>query len=444
MPWQQCSIFATHGDRDAVGSTKERGEAREGRLTRGNEAAGSRPSESDAPYVHEVFKMGALPRWNASVYVRALQNAAYLQNGEQGETQRVRGIAKSLVKAVAQNINEVNNYELTRVIFACSKGRLLQREVVTQSFLTLMENEVMQRLELLHAIDLFRILHSVTHINAEAEGCPAEALHGEGASKGTPFDRNMVKCVVHRVMDKIANLGAMDIANLTCLIAYNGIGEEKIERKLNGAVKRRLWGIKDPIKVLTPVIALAMFNVLSRETAEFGDAAEIWRKGPDGAGKLAADTRGQQPAVPAEAAGNHPAYGLPGDVPRYGRRRPGVHGANTAGNAGVGGCWRLGLCARRRGAGAGERVGEGRRGAKPSGARVWAVRAHGVRPGAQGGGGKGNAVAGRALVAEVLRQALPRNEEATPPTARVQSGDGGLAAPTKISSRVHSSQGGHM
>ncbi|GBE62592.1 isoleucyl-tRNA synthetase, putative [Babesia ovata] len=263
MPWQQCSIFETK--RDAGSPSKPRGA--QGEL--GNKAVRASPTQSNPSdhdehqYIHEIFRKQALPKWNANVYVKALQNFAYLQPRENDNAADLVG---KLVRVLAQNINALNNYEITRVIFACSKGRLLQNRYITRSFVRLLENEVMQRLDTLYAIDLFRILHSVTHINADAARCPVEPIYNFAQPNEMPFDPSMVKHVIGRIVDRIANLGTMDIANLTCLIAYNGMDDDKISQRLNSAIRRRLWGIKDTIKVLTPVIALAMFGNLSTDT----------------------------------------------------------------------------------------------------------------------------------------------------------------------------------
>ncbi|CDR97917.1 hypothetical protein, conserved [Babesia bigemina] len=264
MPWQQCSIFETKKD---TGSPHQPRAARDEIRKQANRSPPAQSNASDhdeTQYIHQIFRKQALPKWNASVYVKALQNFAYLQPQQ---VDKAADVVAQLVRTIAQNINGLNNYEITRIIFACSKGRLLQNTYITRSFVRLLENEVMQRLDTLYAIDLFRILHSVTHINADSAMCPVEPIYSFAEPDDMPFDPSMVKHIIGRIVDRIANLGAMDIANLTCLIAYNGMEDDKILRRLNSAIRRRLWGTKDTIKVLTPIIALAMFGDLSTDTA---------------------------------------------------------------------------------------------------------------------------------------------------------------------------------
>ncbi|GFE55239.1 hypothetical protein BaOVIS_026430 [Babesia ovis] len=263
MPWQQSSIFDDHGNINA------------GKKKRDTNSGATPCSDSDAKcilknepkvFVHEIFKTRRLPKWNANIYVRALQNAAYIGTGT-SQISQYEDILKQLVKSVAQNITSVNNYELTRVVFACSKGKFLQRGLVTSGFIKLVENEVMQRLETLYTIDLFRVLHSITSINAEGY-YPVVSARGCTDRKGVPFDVNMVKCVAYRIVDRIANLGVMDIANFVCILAYNGIKDSNMISKINRAVKRRLWGVTEVNKILTPAIALGMFGSLGSQTAD--------------------------------------------------------------------------------------------------------------------------------------------------------------------------------
>lgn len=139
MPWQQCSIYSVKDGTVCNKSPRAR-------------VAVERNSDPDITvsdngqlvpthsYVHEMLTAKGLPKWNAPRYVKAMQNLAYLANS--GET-RVLDTShlKDLIKTIATNVNTLNNYELTRVIFACAKGGLLRSNLVTQSFLTLMEDE---------------------------------------------------------------------------------------------------------------------------------------------------------------------------------------------------------------------------------------------------------------------------------------------------------------
>lgn len=264
MPWQQCSIFSRKSGLNAQ--------------TVSNDGYGGEPTdlESDETLskadqrkerLHDALLGDTLPKWNAPLYVKALQNAAYLKSRNAQEIDNVEHLVKRLVKTIAINVNGLNNYELTRVIFACAKGGLLSNKIVTQSFITLMEDEIMQRMDALQAMDLFRIFHSITHINATATMYPVEPIY-KGHIKTTPFEESVVKRIVYRIIDRIANLGVMDIANLHCLIAYNGMVDDKIVKGMNKAIKRRLWGIKDTMKILTPAVAMGMFGALQHGTTD--------------------------------------------------------------------------------------------------------------------------------------------------------------------------------
>eukprot|EP00371_Babesia_bovis_P003662 XP_001612309.1 hypothetical protein [Babesia bovis T2Bo] len=93
---------------------------------------------------------------------------------------------------VAQNITTINNYELARTIFACSKGKLLQNQYATISFIKLLENE-------------------------DAANYPESALN-ETTCVQMPFDADMVKCIIYRIVDRITNIGAMECKSMIRII----------------------------------------------------------------------------------------------------------------------------------------------------------------------------------------------------------------------------------
>ncbi|EDO08741.2 hypothetical protein BBOV_III011890 [Babesia bovis T2Bo] len=264
MPWQQSSIFNQWSNdyRSNYNYTLQS----EDTIT-SNQYDDSNPSSQPKKiFIHNIFQTTELPKWNPNLYIKALQNSTYIPKDIADKLPNYESKLKQIIKMVAQNITTINNYELARTIFACSKGKLLQNQYATISFIKLLENEVLQRLDTMHIIELYRILHSVTNINADAANYPESALN-ETTCVQMPFDADMVKCIIYRIVDRITNIGAMDIANLICLVAYNGMIDSNITLKINKGVKRRLWGLTEPIKILTPVIALAMFGMLQVETA---------------------------------------------------------------------------------------------------------------------------------------------------------------------------------
>ncbi|KAK1444079.1 hypothetical protein BgAZ_209550 [Babesia gibsoni] len=267
MPWQQCSIFSK-GENAVINVGARAKQGAETALVYKAEGYDDTDDSKSVIHVNNLLTSSSLPKWNARDYVKAIQNAAYLAHSGTPVVETVFETVKKIVKQIALNVTRLNNYELTRVIFACSKGGLLQRGMVTQSFVTLMEDEVMQRMERLQTVDLFRVLHSMTHMNAEAAMYPAEPLYGRILERGMPFDEKVVRRIVNRMVERIAYLGVMDIANLVCLVAYNGMIDDKVVTGVNNAIKRRLWGIKDPITILTPLIAFGMFDALRRDTVE--------------------------------------------------------------------------------------------------------------------------------------------------------------------------------
>ncbi|ORM42317.1 uncharacterized protein BXIN_1559 [Babesia sp. Xinjiang] len=140
MPWQQSSIFTE----DAVeGARNKQQRLMPQSITADDATSGTQvlSHDDEETYVHSIFKTQTLPKWNANVYVRALQNSAYIRKYQGLQLQDFENVIKRVIKKVAQNITNVNNYELTRVIFACSKGRFFQRQLVTSSFIRLIENE---------------------------------------------------------------------------------------------------------------------------------------------------------------------------------------------------------------------------------------------------------------------------------------------------------------
>lgn len=204
-------------------------------------------------------------RWSLSHIVKFFQNAAYLTDYLFRKSVPLGSLVEPITFArtfIAKNINEVNNNELTRIIFSCSKGDFIRHNLVTRAFLTLLDNEVVQRLNTFQSLHLLKILHSTIAISSYFH------TQENGRHIGQhPFGIEFTRCLSTRLLQMISHIGSIDIANFVTIIAYYSLFNRTVSGIINKSFLKRLWNLKCVDPILTPAISLSMYGILDRKTA---------------------------------------------------------------------------------------------------------------------------------------------------------------------------------
>ncbi|EKX73754.1 hypothetical protein BEWA_037910 [Theileria equi strain WA] len=205
-------------------------------------------------------------RWSIVHTVKFLQNAAYVTNYFSRKSLPLDDLTEPIAFArtfIAKNINEVNDNELIRVIFSCSKGRFMSHGLVTKAFLTLLDNEVIQRLDTFQSLQILKILHSTITIS--------NYFHDKEDNEYSkhPFGIEFTRCLSTRLLRMISHIGSIDMANFVTIMAHYGLFNKTLSEKLNKSFLKRLWGIKTMDPVLISALSLSMYGILGRKTAIF-------------------------------------------------------------------------------------------------------------------------------------------------------------------------------
>ncbi|UKJ88136.2 hypothetical protein MACJ_000579 [Theileria orientalis] len=194
--------------------------------------------------------------WRFSSLVKLIQNASYLCDNlirKHRDISFLSDTIKTVTERLGKSINQVSDKDISRLIYSCSKGDFLGNSLIPKSFLLLLENEIIQRLNRFEAIDLLKILHSTNSIKRHNE---------------IVFEKDFVSCICNKILEKITKIGSIDISNLICFLHNNNLLNKHNKATINNNINKRLYGIKDKDLLLSTSLSLVMYNIVNLKNME--------------------------------------------------------------------------------------------------------------------------------------------------------------------------------
>uniref|UniRef100_A0A3B0MUP7 Uncharacterized protein n=1 Tax=Theileria annulata TaxID=5874 RepID=A0A3B0MUP7_THEAN len=202
--------------------------------------------------IYEIIysSMSKSAHWRFGSLVKLLQNASYLCNKLSSKSANIDFLKNSVefvARKIGKNIREVSDKDICRVIYSCSKGNFLQNSFVPNSFLILLQNEVMQRMRRFETIDLLKLLHSSSSIN---------------------FEKEFRICIINKILSNINKIGSIDISNLICYLhTYNLLNTDN-KSIINNNIGKRLYSPLEKDVLLTLSLSLVMYGVVTLKVLE--------------------------------------------------------------------------------------------------------------------------------------------------------------------------------
>ncbi|BAM39217.1 conserved hypothetical protein [Theileria orientalis strain Shintoku] len=194
--------------------------------------------------------------WRFNSLVKLIQNASYLCDNlvrKHRDTSFLNDTIRTVTERLGKSINQVGDKDISKLIYSCSKGDFLGNSLISKSFLLLLENEIIQRLNRFEAIDLLKILHSTNSIRKHNE---------------TVFEKDFISCICNKILEKISKIGSIDISNLICFLHNNNLLNKHNKATINNNINKRLYGIKDKDLLLSTSLSLVMYNIINLKNME--------------------------------------------------------------------------------------------------------------------------------------------------------------------------------